>query len=419
MILTPKQIDDLNKVANKLPMQRLCGYAKAGTITLEVLNKLTALNPDRRAELLEIIKEVNGGVIEEPAVEPVVQKEEPPVVQEVEPPVVQKVEPPVVQKVEPPVVQKVEPEVQSETPVQQNNEPKPQPQPCDINAEIAKCTTECAANHTDVYLLGIPSTGKTSILTGLTGSHDIRINTGRGAGPYASVLSRFRDAGITVGQTPSDFIATIEAEIASGGTRHLLNLVEMPVENFAAKIADDENAAVSLEDMGKGATTLLCNANRKALFILVDPTATQIAFNHLATETDKYGNVRKFLFRKNVRQQVVLRRLVALLAQPENKTIMKNVDNIDIIITKADALGSRQQREQAAYKCFMDNYQSILTPLIALCRENGINSKTKGLPMLYTFSLGQFSAAGEYRYDPADADKLVEVLKGNTMPNIQ
>ena len=134
----------------------------------------------------------------------------------------------------------------------------------------------------------------------------------------------------------------------------------------------------------------------------------------MVNETDKEGNVRTFLVRKNVNQKIILKRLVDLLAQPENKKILKNVDSISIVITKADLLGNGQERDEEAYRRFMDQHQNIISPLVDLCRENGINASTNGQPMLYTFSLGRFYVGGVYQYDPTDANKLIEVLKGNT-----
>jgi len=56
MVLSQKQIDDLNKVSNKLPLQRLINYAKDGTITEAVLSQLSEMSAERRAQLLAIIK---------------------------------------------------------------------------------------------------------------------------------------------------------------------------------------------------------------------------------------------------------------------------------------------------------------------------------------------------------------------------
>ena len=576
MVLSQKQIDELNKVANKLPIQRLCSYAKDGTITEAILAQLTNMNDERRAQLLAVINEANadkelqeweeldkssfetlatylhahpstthlaeidnylwilvenhydeeqrkeaarlylqllpegmyqqdakeiilppGSDITPPSPNPVTphySEPAPPKFSEPAPPKFSEPAPPVMPAEEDkPMASNAAVSMESAMPqdirsldlvqtwdwltanphdarhdiayqhfrdLKEKEIQTMREQPAvyspdriffllekgifnegelldlrlatpeslnilrereeildslpDINVEIAKCRKECAVDHTDVFFLGIPSTGKTCILMGLIGSPNININTVRAGGPYACVLEQFLDAGLTIGQTPKDFVATIEAEIQDGKNKHLINLVEMAGEDFAFKIADNEKGIVSFEDIGAGATKLLCNNNKKSFFIIVDPTAKRVAFNHLVNETDAAGNVRTFLVRKNVNQKIILKRLVDLLAQPENKTIMKNVDSISIVISKADVLGNGQEREDEAYRRFMDQHKNIIAPLVELCRENGINASTNGQPMLYTFSLGRFYVGGVYQYDPADANKLIEVLKGNT-----
>ncbi|MBR1449351.1 MAG: hypothetical protein IJ588_11485 [Prevotella sp.] len=279
----------------------------------------------------------------------------------------------------------------------------------DVNAEIAKCRKVCADKHTDVFLFGIPSTGKTCILMGLIGCTGIDVDTVRAGGPYSSALDQYLKAGLTIGQTPKDFVATIEAEITEGNKKHLLNLVEMSGEDFAFKIADNENGKISFEDMGNGATRLLCNNNRKVFFIIVDPTARVVAFNHLVESEEG-----SYLIRKNVNQRVILKRMVDLLKQPENKDILKKVEAINIIVTKSDTLGSEEERDQKALQHFRDNYENIIAPLTALCREFDINRDNGGRPKLYTFSLGQFYVGGIYKYSDRDAMKLVQVLRSNT-----
>lgn len=280
----------------------------------------------------------------------------------------------------------------------------------DVNEEIAKCKKVCAEDHTDVFLFGIPSTGKTCILMGLIGCTDINVDTVRAGGPYSTALDQYLKAGLTIGQTPKDFVATIEAEIIDGNKKHLLNLVEMSGEDFAFKIADNENGKISFEDMGNGATRLLCNDNRKVFFIIVDPTARMVAFNHLVE--DEEGS---YLIRKNVNQRVTLKRMVDLLRQPENKNILKKVEAINIIVTKSDTLGTPEERDQNALDHFLTQYDNIIAPLKALCKENKINLNKAGEPIIkvYSFSLGQFYVGGIYKYSDRDAKKLVQVLKNN------
>lgn len=278
---------------------------------------------------------------------------------------------------------------------------------------IESCLPECADDRTDVFFFGIPSTGKSCILMGLIGSQELSIDTVRAGGPYADALSELLDAGMIVGHTPADFIATIQADIPNGEQKHKINLVEMAGEDFANKLAKNEDGAISFEDMGNGASILLSNNNRKAFFIIVDPTARIITRNKMVKKTDEQGNEVEKQISVSVNQRTILRRMVGLFKQPENENIMKRVDSIHIIVTKADTLGNNIDREEKAYQLFMNQYRQVVIDLADLCQKFGINVATNGFPKLYTFSLGTFYIGDVYDYDPTDACKLVNVIRGN------
>lgn len=283
----------------------------------------------------------------------------------------------------------------------------------DIDTEIQNCRSECAEGRTDVFLFGIPSTGKSCILMGLIGSTAIDISYVKAGGPYAAALQQYLDAGCTIGQTPKDFVATMEAEIPNGNQKHLVNLVEMAGEEFAYKLAQNPDGQISFKDMGNGAPELLSNNNRKAFFLIVDPTARVVTFNRMFISTDAEGNEQKQIILSNVNQRITLKRMVDLFVQPENASIMEKVDSIHIIVTKSDMLGNDIERNEKAYELFMNQYQSIIRPLAQICEKYGINVATNGFPKLYTFSLGNFYVGGIYQYDETDANKLINVIKGN------
>ncbi len=283
----------------------------------------------------------------------------------------------------------------------------------DINTEIAKCRKECAEGRTDVYFFGIPATGKSCILMGLIGSPDIDVNTVVAGGPYAAALQQHLDAGFTIGQTPADYVATLQAKIPNGDKNHYLNLVEMAGEDFAFKLAENPEGEVSLGDMGEGVPQLLANNNRKAFFLIVDPTATVVSFNRIQNVTDSEGNTYQTTTRVNINQRTTLKRMVDLFTLPENETIMRKVDSIHIIVTKADMCGNDVERDEKAFDLFMTRYKPLLRPLIELCEQYGINVATNGLPKLYTFSLGRFYVGGIYQYDDTDAGRLINVIRGN------
>lgn len=291
----------------------------------------------------------------------------------------------------------------------------------DINDAIESSRPECKEGFTDVYFFGIPSTGKTCVLMGLSRSGSLNINLASGGGDYAAALQQYTDVGITVPRTPGSFVTTLEATISSRttqGAKHNVNLVEMSGEEFAYGIANNPEKIYTFEDMGTGATALLNNENRKVFFLIIDPTANKVRGTRefvmgYDEETGKpICELRRFV----VDQRILLQKMVNLLQNPGNAEIMKKVDSIHIIVTKADTLGdSTVEREDKALKIFRQNYEAdILQPLIDLCEEYNINVGQHYHPNLYTFSLGQFYVGGLYEYDNTDSDKLVRAIRNST-----
>ncbi|MBR1594846.1 MAG: hypothetical protein IJ692_04090 [Alloprevotella sp.] len=277
----------------------------------------------------------------------------------------------------------------------------------DIQYEISRCRQECDMGRTDIFFWGIPATGKSCILMGLIGSNKMMVDLVSSGGPYAAALSQYLDAGCTIGQTPGEFVATIQGTITDDhDTPHRINLVEMAGETFAFKVANNPDGELSFADMGNGAATLLANNNRKMFFLIVDPTANVVAFNHFV---DTEGG--RKLVRSNVNQRITLQKMINLMERPENTEIMKKVDYLHVIMTKADELAEdREERNAKATELFMSQYRNLLDPVTNLCKRFNINQATDGVPMLYTFSLGDFYAGGVYQYNNYDADKLVDVM---------
>lgn len=296
--------------------------------------------------------------------------------------------------------------------------------------EIRMCKNECMEDATDVFFFGIPSTGKSCILMGLVNTPSLHYSSARSGGPYADALNQYVNAGITIGRTPGDFIATIQGEIQNGDAVNKVNLVEMSGEEFAFKLASNEEGEISFNDMGSGAARLLQNNNRKMFFIIVDPTATVVRFQHDVEATDEYGNtmlneegrpimtLRNF----NLNQRIMLRRMLSVMMDPVNSEIMQKVDAIHFIVSKADTLDNNHNgndRESEAMARFRNNFNSEIQPLIRFCREKGINANSDkaldGHPKLYTFSLGDFKIGGLFDFQPDDPEKLVRVMKNNTV----
>lgn len=279
---------------------------------------------------------------------------------------------------------------------------------------INQCELECKPGYTDVYFFGIPSTGKTCILMGLSSSESLDVNLAHGGGDYAAALQQYTSSGVTVASTPGDFVVSLEANIysqTSKGVSHKVNLIEMSGEEFALQIAGHPDHIFTFEDMGSGTTQLLQNDNRKVFFLIIDPTANVVHRTHQVTREN--GNVE--LESYSVNQQKVIEKMVDLFNDPSNCNIMKKVDSIHIIVTKADLLGNNLERDDRALSIVQNRYQQKITKLINLCKNYNINTQTKHRPKLYTFSLGKFYVGGLYEYDCTDSDRLVTAITNSTI----
>lgn len=302
------------------------------------------------------------------------------------------------------------------------SDPKNAPMLPDVNQIIQRSKPECKPGFTDVYFFGIPSTGKTCVLMGMTYTPNLHINLASKGGDYAQALQMYIEAGELMPGTPLDFVINLEGSInlpnAKGViTEHKVNLIEMSGEEFAHKITNNRGHVFSFEDMGTGTTKLLANDNRKAFFIIIDPTADTIKYAHEVTKyyDEETGEPVKGIEQTVVNQRMLLQKFVDMFSNPANAEIMKKVDSINIIVTKADVLGPREERMTKALELFNNKYASfILQPLINLGAKFNINMATKNRPNLYTFSLGKFYIGGLYDYEADDANNLVNAIFNST-----
>lgn len=294
----------------------------------------------------------------------------------------------------------------------------------DISQALESSVPECPEGYTDVFFFGIPGTGKTCVLMGLACSSELNINLASAGGDYAEALQAYTDVGKTPPANPGDYVTTIPATVmATDDGTHRLNLVEMSGEEFAFEIARAEKLTedgkkqkvFEFEQMGSGATKLLRQNNRKVFFLIIDPTVENAAFTRKHKSFDEMtGEPRTWMENCTVRQSSVLQRMINLFENPANADIMKKVDSIHVIVTKADLLGEPHERNEKAMEIIDRKYKGILAPLYRLGKEYNINVKTGYRPKLYTFSLGNFYVGGMYEYDNYDSNRLIRAIRNAT-----
>ena len=268
---------------------------------------------------------------------------------------------------------------------------------------------------TDVYFFDMPSSGKTAMLMGIAAANgqgftlDMRTN----GGPYAAALRQYAQAGIVPGRTKGNFVTAISGEIneetSRGKTKmRPINLIEMSGEEFALRIAETKEP--SLANMGTGVTNLLRNDNRKAFFIIVDASRPRVKVSYLDHEFEEDGQQRVKI--RYISQLDILDKFIVLMGLPENQEIMSKVDAIHFIVTKSDAMGSSEERDEKAADLINTQYLSVVEQLKNLCRSSRrINRANNYDPMIFTFSLGKFYLGDVFVYDNTDTLKVVDAIR--------
>lgn len=274
------------------------------------------------------------------------------------------------------------------------------------------------SGSTDVFFFGIPATGKTCILMGVVNSSGINVDFARLGGDYANDLSEYVVNGKVPGSTYGTFCTAVVANIPERDKKnhiainHPVNLIEMSGEEFAFQIAKNPDGQVSFEEMGSGATNILKNNNRKAIFVIIDPTADVRHVRRAKFSVDENGNeYQSGIDDVYVSQRAMLQKLMGLFKQPENADIANKIDAFNIILTKSDLLGDSVRRETEALTRVQNQYGNFISSLTDFCVENEINMTTGGIPKLYTFSLGTWYLGDVYNYDEADSNKIIQAIK--------
>ena len=265
-----------------------------------------------------------------------------------------------------------------------------------------------ASGVTDIIFFGIPSSGKSCILTGLFNTDNIDFDRVNWSGVYATALQDYGRAGVAPPPTSLDVVALVKSSVRVGkDTTYHFNLVDMAGESYRTKIAQMENLDQEIEtsfaDMGEGAPEVLASPNDKVFFIVLDATASD---------------------QRRRMQRVSLNNLISLMfGTPEggnpNADIMKRVSALHFIVTKADTL--EEPRLDKARELLHDLINSAgREALVRSCRDHGINATdnkdTDGVPRVFCFSLGKFHMGNTFTYDSSDSDKLLEVISDHVMP---
>ena len=254
--------------------------------------------------------------------------------------------------------------------------------------------------QTDIVFFGMPSSGKTCVLTGLFASQRLSPDVSDWNGRYALALQNYGEAMIAPPRTQTQFVAVVKCELykKSGKKEYKVpfNLVDMAGEDFQNQIIqsgrNDADVNISFASMGQGAPEILANNNDKVFFILLDPTATD---------------------NRNMLQRNAIRTLAGLFMNKSNSAVMRRVRGIHFIVTKADTFTGNRLNE-AHRKVHEILNDATCTKLTRFCREMGINfssdDKLNGRPRVLCFSLGKFYPGNIFSGSQLDTDTILNII---------
>lgn len=258
-------------------------------------------------------------------------------------------------------------------------------------------------DRTDIYFLGVPRSGKSSVLAGLFNTMTRKGNwryvpniNEQGLDnsmAYFNGLVRSISAKKPPIPTAHDTINYINIDVPNAaGTKRTahLNFVEISGECF-------NNMTKSFGDSRQewdrlGASRVLANKNRKVLFFLLDYNTIQ-GNQFGVTPADQMEALNNAL--------TVLSHDGPNHKNPQKDCTLSRVESVGVIMTKTDLMGvdSEQERLNIALEYLNENFFSFMNDLTSYCERFDINRNNKYKPLVFTFSLGAFYPGNTLLFD--------------------
>ncbi|MBD5203203.1 MAG: hypothetical protein HDR83_01920 [Bacteroides sp.] len=268
-------------------------------------------------------------------------------------------------------------------------------------------------DRTDVFFLGVPRSGKSSVLAGML--YQLRLDgNGRyvphmvdGIDPcmayYNGLIRSVGTKKPPVG-TATDTVSFMQIEINDGRRQNDLSIVEMAGEAFqsAANRISDTSMRGVWEQLG--AETILRNDNRKMLFFVLDYSTIK-GINQQCTEQDQLLTL-----------ESALRTLCydgPNPSRPQEGCTMSRVETVAIILTKSDLMGKATvaERMAEAQRYLTTNFRAFLKDLEMTCKQYGCNKANDYRLYFLTFSLGNFYVGNTFEFNPTDSREIINFIK--------
>lgn len=270
-------------------------------------------------------------------------------------------------------------------------------------------------NRTDVFFLGVPRGGKSSVLAGIFAEmfnnglamYEPQFNSeGRDlCEPYYRALIKSVSTGKFPVSTGHDTVSFMKMQLSVGKRNNPLTFVELGGEAFVS-MADAHRVGADIwESLDAG--QCLRSKNRKLLAFIVDYSIHR-------------GDVRNDgIYYDDAVQSEVLDKALNVFGtdgpnrrKPEEGCTLSKVDTIAIIVTKSDLMpgNSSVEKMEAAKEYVLKKFGGFLHRLRVESKSFGINKPNGYDPYLLTFSLGDLMIGNTYRYNNTDSANIVRFI---------
>lgn len=268
--------------------------------------------------------------------------------------------------------------------------------------------------RTDVYFLGVPRGGKSSVLAGVLANmynrgcaiyqpHYNNDNQDLVSKYYYALIESTRK-GKFPQSTADDTISFMKLDLNLHKRNNPLIFVEVAGEVFRKAEESGKKGKEAWGEMGAG--SCINGKNRKLLLFIVDYSlSVNGAINPLSTE---------------FKQSQILDTLLRILSNDGDGNTEKNctlskVDTVAVIVTKSDLMHcEHDKRTQCAMRYLNNTFAQFMTNLRQKCQKFGINKPVGNDPYIMAFSLGKLLVGNTYEYDPKDSEEIVNFISYTT-----
>lgn len=279
---------------------------------------------------------------------------------------------------------------------------------------------EFPSGRTDIFFVGIPRSGKSSLLAGLLSqmhtqgmlSYVRQFNDERNdlCHDYYQGLIKSVEKHRYPRSTGNDTVSFMKIDITKEKRVSPVTFVEISgeaVKTMAASISGAEAKGGVWEKLG--AKACMSSPNKKLLVFIVDYAAIRTGIR-----ADDIDALEQGLILETV--------LNVMCTDGEGRDGTKNctmskVDTVAVVITKSDLMPdayTKEEQKKVASDYINNKFRNFMNNLILVSKKYGINVPNKNQPYIRTFNLGKMCIGNKYIYDPRDSDDIINLIYNTT-----